>query len=105
MPASPRERLATSGGPIWHALAGLRAIVAQTNRQRAVPRLTRATDCSLASPVPSLQGNTLIGGAGRFSPAASQEVKEIAVAQQFGAIFILLMAMENMQLIEKQAQA
>jgi hypothetical protein len=30
--------------------------------QRAVPRLTRATDCSLASPVPSLQGNTLIGG-------------------------------------------
>jgi len=43
--------------------------------------------------------------AGRFSPAASQEVKEIAVAQQFGAIFIPLMAMENMQLIEKQAQA
>lgn len=43
--------------------------------------------------------------AGRFSPAASQEVKEIAVAQQFGAIFIPLMAMENMQLIQKQAQA
>ena len=96
------------------------------------------------NPVPSLQGNTLMGGmglavlpsgpvlaereraafgrsamrqvvvalavgvvllAGRFGPAASQEVKEIALAQQFGAIFIPLMAMENMQLIEKQAQA
>src|SRR5262252_2689855 len=43
--------------------------------------------------------------AGRLTPAAGQEVKEIAVAQQFGAIFIPLMAMENMQLIEKQAQA
>src|SRR5215510_12680510 len=43
--------------------------------------------------------------AGRFTPAAGQEVKEIAVAQQFGAIFIPLMAMENLQLIEKQAQA
>src|SRR5215510_8545457 len=43
--------------------------------------------------------------AGRFTPAAGQEVKEIAVAQQFGAIFIPLMAMENMQLIEKQATA
>src|SRR6476646_8574436 len=38
-------------------------------------------------------------------PAAAEEVTEIAVAQQFGAIFIPLMAMENMQLIEKQAQA
>src|SRR5262245_62272297 len=43
--------------------------------------------------------------AGRFTPSAGQEVKEIAVAQQFGAIFIPLMAMERMQLIEKQAQA
>jgi NitT/TauT family transport system substrate-binding protein len=42
---------------------------------------------------------------GRFTPAAGQEVKEIALAQQFGAIFIPLMAMENMQLIERQAQA
>ena len=39
------------------------------------------------------------------TPAAAQEVKEIAVAQQFGAIFIPLMAMENLQLIEKQATA
>ena len=41
-------------------------------------------------------------------PAASvqaQEVKEIALAQQFGAIFIPLMAMENLKLIEKQAAA
>ena len=44
--------------------------------------------------------------AGRLaSPAAAQEVKEIAIAQQFGAIFIPLMAMENLQLVEKQAQA
>src|SRR5262245_15735241 len=43
--------------------------------------------------------------AGRFTPAAGQEVKEIAVAQQFGAIFIPLMAMENLRLIEKQASA
>ena len=37
--------------------------------------------------------------------AVAQEVKEIAVAQQFGAIFIPLMAMENLRLIEKQATA
>ena len=41
-----------------------------------------------------------------YAPAArAQEVKEIALAQQFGAIFIPLMAMENMGLIEKQAKA
>src|SRR5262245_46028311 len=44
-------------------------------------------------------------GAGLLNPAAAAEVKEIALAQQFGAIFIPLMAMERMQLIEKQAQA
>src|SRR5262249_14428338 len=43
--------------------------------------------------------------AGLLNPAAAAEVKEIALAQQFGAIFIPLMAMERMQLIEKQAQA
>src|SRR5215470_15149312 len=44
--------------------------------------------------------------AGRLAtPAAAEEVKEIALAQQFGAIFIPLMAMEQMQLIEKQARA
>jgi NitT/TauT family transport system substrate-binding protein len=37
--------------------------------------------------------------------ARAQEIKEIALAQQFGAIFIPLMAMENLQLIEKQAAA
>ena len=37
--------------------------------------------------------------------AQAQEVKEIALAQQFGAIFIPLMAMESMQLIEKRAAA
>lgn len=37
--------------------------------------------------------------------ARAQEVKEIALAQQFGAIFLPLMAMENMGLIEKQAAA
>ena len=36
---------------------------------------------------------------------AAQEVKEIAVAQQFGVIFIPPMAMEHMQLIESQARA
>ena len=46
----------------------------------------------------------LIAG-GRSTPAAAQEVKEIAIAQQFGAIFIPLMAMENLQLVEKQATA
>jgi hypothetical protein len=35
----------------------------------------------------------------------AQEIKEITLAQQFGAIFIPLMAMENLQLIEKQAAA
>src|SRR5262245_58384924 len=39
------------------------------------------------------------------NPVAAQEVKEIAVAQEFGAIFIPLMAMEHMQLIESQARA
>jgi NitT/TauT family transport system substrate-binding protein len=39
------------------------------------------------------------------SPATAQELKEIAIAQQFGAIFIPLMAMENMALVEKQAAA
>jgi NitT/TauT family transport system substrate-binding protein len=43
--------------------------------------------------------------AGRLPAATAEEVKEIAVAQQFGAIFIPLMAMENMQLIERQARA
>ena len=38
-------------------------------------------------------------------PLRAQEVKEIALAQQFGAIFIPLMAMENLQLVEKQAAA
>lgn len=37
--------------------------------------------------------------------ARAQEVKEITLAQQFGAIFIPLMAMENLKLIEKQAAA
>ena len=37
--------------------------------------------------------------------APAQEIKEITLAQQFGAIFIPLMAMENLQLIEKQAAA
>ena len=37
------------------------------------------------------------------APARAQEVKEIALAQQFGAIFIPLMAMENLKLIEKHA--
>jgi NitT/TauT family transport system substrate-binding protein len=37
--------------------------------------------------------------------AEAQEIKEITLAQQFGAIFIPLMAMENLQLIEKQAAA
>ena len=36
--------------------------------------------------------------------ARAQEIKEITLAQQFGAIFIPLMAMENLQLIEKQAR-
>ena len=48
--------------------------------------------------------SVLIAG-GRSTPAAAQEVKEIAIAQQFGAIFIPLMAMENLQLVEKQATA
>ncbi len=39
------------------------------------------------------------------APARAQEVKEIALAQQFGAIFIPLMAMENLKLIEKHAAA
>ncbi len=44
--------------------------------------------------------------AGAPTPQArSQEIKEITLAQQFGAIFIPLMAMENLQLIEKQAAA
>ena len=44
--------------------------------------------------------------AGKPAPAArAQQIKEITLAQQFGAIFIPLMAMENMQLIEKQAIA
>src|SRR5882762_1892635 len=44
--------------------------------------------------------------AGASTPhARSQEIKEITLAQQFGAIFIPLMAMENLQLIEKQAAA
>jgi NitT/TauT family transport system substrate-binding protein len=47
---------------------------------------------------------TLVAG-GRPPPADAQEIKEIAVAQQFGAIFIPLMAMEKLQLIEKQAAA
>src|ERR1700730_1220467 len=37
--------------------------------------------------------------------ARAQEIKEITLAQQFGAIFIPLMAMESLQLIEKQAAA
>jgi NitT/TauT family transport system substrate-binding protein len=37
--------------------------------------------------------------------ARAEEIKEIALAQQFGAIFLPLMAMENMRLIEKQAAA
>ena len=42
--------------------------------------------------------------AGAPTPQArAQEIKEITLAQQFGAIFIPLMAMENLQLIEKQA--
>src|SRR3954463_4055115 len=44
--------------------------------------------------------------AGAPSPGArAQEIREITLAQQFGAIFIPLMAMENLQLIEKQAAA
>src|SRR5215475_3850832 len=43
--------------------------------------------------------------AGLLNPLAAQEVKENAVAQQFGAIFIPLMAMEQMQLIEGQARS
>ena len=44
--------------------------------------------------------------AGASAPQArAQEIKEITLAQQFGAIFIPLMAMENLQLIEKQAAA
>jgi NitT/TauT family transport system substrate-binding protein len=46
----------------------------------------------------------LIAGAPSTS-ATAQEVNEIAIAQQFGAIFIPLMAMENLQLVEKQATA
>lgn len=44
--------------------------------------------------------------AGAMTPQArAQEIKEITLAQQFGAIFIPLMAMENLRLIEKQAAA
>jgi NitT/TauT family transport system substrate-binding protein len=43
--------------------------------------------------------------AGSPTSATAQEVKEIAIAQQFGAIFIPLMAMEDLQLVEKQATA
>jgi ABC-type nitrate/sulfonate/bicarbonate transport system substrate-binding protein len=53
----------------------------------------------------SLMVITALIAGGPPTPAAAQEVKEIAVAQQFGAIFIPLMAMENLQLIEKQATA
>jgi len=51
----------------------------------------------------SLMVITALIAGGPPTPAAAQEVKEIAVAQQFGAIFIPLMAMESLQLIEKQA--
>ena len=54
---------------------------------------------------PSLMVITALIAGGPPTPSAAQEVKEIAVAQQFGAIFIPLMAMENLQLIEKQATA
>jgi NitT/TauT family transport system substrate-binding protein len=53
----------------------------------------------------SLMVITALIAGGRSTPAAAQEVKEIAIAQQFGAIFIPLMAMENLQLVEKQAAA
>ena len=39
------------------------------------------------------------------SDAKADEIKEITLAQQFGAIFLPLMAMENLKLIEKQAQS
>jgi NitT/TauT family transport system substrate-binding protein len=48
---------------------------------------------------------TVIAAGKPASTAQAQEIKEITLAQQFGAIFIPLMAMENMQLIEKQAAA
>jgi NitT/TauT family transport system substrate-binding protein len=44
-------------------------------------------------------------GAVVAAPAARAEVNEINLAQQFGAIFIPLMAMENAKLIEKEAAA
>jgi len=53
----------------------------------------------------SLMVITALIAGGRSIPATAQEAKEIAIAQQFGAIFIPLMAMENLQLIEKQAAA
>jgi NitT/TauT family transport system substrate-binding protein len=46
-----------------------------------------------------------VGASAPGPQARAQEVKEIALAQQFGAIFIPLMAMENLKLIEKQAAA
>ena len=58
--------------------------------RRLVPCLLLALGLVALAPTPS---------------ARAQEVKEIALAQQFGAIFIPLMAMENMGLIEKQAAA
>ena len=48
------------GCRIWIADARI-AAQQQKLSQRAVPRLTRATDCSLASPVPSLQVTTGCG--------------------------------------------
>ena len=56
--------------------------------RRLVPCLLLALGLVALAPTPS---------------ARAQEVKEIALAQQFGAIFIPLMAMENMSLIVKQA--
>jgi hypothetical protein len=47
-------RLASDSGPNKPAAEKLFLLFIVS--QRAVPRLTRATDCSLASPVPSLQG-------------------------------------------------
>jgi NitT/TauT family transport system substrate-binding protein len=41
---------------------------------------------------------------GSLTEPARAEVKEIALAQQFGAIFIPLMAMEKLKLIEKHAE-
>lgn len=52
-------------------------------------------------------GRTAIAAAlvmGSLAAPAHAEIKEIAIAQQFGAIFIPLMAMENLKLIEKHAE-